>query len=764
LPGPEPPMLGDTVLCPGEIWTITVPELEGGTFTWTPTFTDSTLRIDTVGDYSLTLTDSCGRDTTVSFFVDYLPPSTPPNLGPDTTVCANGLTELDAGPGWESYLWFDLSTDQMATAWGPGDFWVQVTDSCGQVYSDTMTVSVEAATELDLGPPDDTIACGIDSISLSAPAGYQRYEWFPVGPFDCNNCPDVRVAAPAPGSSLTIFALAYTENGCAAGDSLRIWTSAGQGQNISDVFCNGTTYTYGDSTFTESGQYFVPAGCGNDTLNLTELPPVPTMSETFNLCRGDSLFVNGQWYVAPNTAIDTFSSVNGCDSVFVTNLDVFFTFETSEDFSLCANDSLLIGGQWYQAPASVADTLGDLNGCDSFHTINLLLLDDAVITEGTARICAGDSIFIQGEWQTEAGVYSDSLVGATGCDSIHQITLAVDPIPEATWLVGPECDSEFLIVTIVPTAGQAPFDISWDQGPGQPPLIGPEQMVVPGTYRINIVDANGCVGVQDIPVPFFPPIEYELESAFFDCPPPDITDAGFLLISDISQLLDVSINGVVQSPTDSIGLPPADRYVVSITDIQGCVLDTIIQPETGSGSGISVTLPSVIRLDLGDSVRLDPQISGGSGPLSFTWIPETDLSCSSCPMPWASPAQSTDYTILVSDSLGCTGQASTRIELIANSGIYMPTAFSPNEDGVNDRLFPGVPPAVVQIQSFQIYDRWGGMLYQVDDVAADDGPSWGWNGESNGRPATVGVYVWTMEVVLANGRTRSLAGDVTLIR
>ncbi|MEM6877686.1 MAG: M43 family zinc metalloprotease, partial [Bacteroidota bacterium] len=97
LPGPQPPILPDTSLCLGETWAIQAPEFEGGSFSWSTGSPDSLLVIAVAGSYSLLLTDSCGRDTTVSFLVDYIPLRMPPDLGPDTTVCANGVIGLDAG-------------------------------------------------------------------------------------------------------------------------------------------------------------------------------------------------------------------------------------------------------------------------------------------------------------------------------------------------------------------------------------------------------------------------------------------------------------------------------------------------------------------------------------------------------------------------------------------------------------------------------------------------------------------------------------------
>ncbi|MEM6397326.1 MAG: M43 family zinc metalloprotease [Bacteroidota bacterium] len=765
LPGPGAPDLPtDTLLCPGETLIIEVPQLDGGSFTWSTGTTDSILVIDVPGDFSLTIIDSCGRDTSVSVIVDFQPPSTPPDLGPDIVTCANGVTNFDAGPGWETILWFDFTSDQTASAFGPGNFWVQVTDSCGIVYTDTVNVTVEPATELDLGPQDSSIVCGIDSITLSAPPGYDRYEWLPLGPLDCNNCPTVRVAVPPPGDSLTIFSVGVTDEGCAAGDSIRIYTSAGGGLTTNAEFCAGTEFVLGDTIFTEAGQYILETGCSPpDTLNLVELPPITTLSETLSLCPGDSAFINGIWYVAPATVIDTFASINGCDSVFVTNLDVFPTFVSGEVFSLCSNDSLLIGGQWFQAPAVLLDTLQDVRGCDSIFSISLELLDNAVLVEEALAICNGDSIFIAGDWQTESGIYTDSLVGVLGCDSLYEVTLTVQPEPEVSFSIDPECDSDLVTVTLFTDIGEPPFDISWDLGTGGPPLSGTEQLLPPGSYRLNITDGNGCVGQQDLLVPDSPPIEYELGSTFLDCPIAGVDEIGFLLLSDITELEQIIINGSPQTLSDSIGLLPANRYEISITDIQGCSRDTVIDAEQ-TGNGLAVNLPALIQIDLGDSVRVNPQIFGGVGTLSYTWLPQIGLSCTDCFTPWASPVETTDYLLMVTDEEGCMVDATVRIEVDTRTNIFVPTAFSPNLDGTNDRLFPGFPPAVVQIEGFQIYDRWGGQLYSVEDVRPEDGPFWGWNGESNGQPATVGVYVWTLEVLLANGETLSLAGDVTLVR
>ncbi|MEM9836827.1 MAG: M43 family zinc metalloprotease, partial [Bacteroidota bacterium] len=451
LSGPAPPALpADTSLCPGDSLLVAVSTLVGGSFSWSNGATDSVLVINTRGTYTLTIVDSCGRDTSASFTVTILPPTVPPDLGPDLTVCDNGVTTLDAGPGWESILWFDFTDARTATAFGAGDFWLRVTDSCGQVYTDTIAVTVEAATELDLGPADSSIVCGTDSITLSAPLGYDEYNWLPAGTLSCNDCPIVRVAVPPQGDSLTIFALGTTDNGCAAGDSIRIFSVPTPGQNITDSFCFETAYVFGDTSFTETGQYFLTDDCGTtDTLNLIELPQPPTLTAEISLCAGDSTLINGRWYRAPAVVTDTFTTTKGCDSLFVTNLTLFTPMtsppELGADTVLCPGEVLRLDAgsgwdsiRWADGTSGMTTSteiagafwLRVVDSCGIVFTDTLNVLIDSVpeINLGTADssvVCGTDSItltapmgFVEYRW-----LPSESL----SCNDCVNVRVAVPP-------------------------------------------------------------------------------------------------------------------------------------------------------------------------------------------------------------------------------------------------------------------------------------------------------------------------------------------------
>ncbi|MEM9837314.1 MAG: gliding motility-associated C-terminal domain-containing protein, partial [Bacteroidota bacterium] len=498
----------------------------------------------------------------------------------------------------------------------------------------------------------------------------------------------VRVALPPRVYFIPVSVFVITEHDCAGGDSIRIFSTPASGQNITDFFCFETAYVFGDTSFTATGQYLLTDDCGTtDTLNLIELPRLPVLSTVFSLCRGDSIRINGRWYVAPDTAVDTFTSVNGCDSFFVSNLDVFLTARTSETRAICANDSVQIGDRWYQAPATVTDTFPDVNGCDSFHTIELTLLAEDVFRQDTLRICAGDSIFLAGDWQTEADIYRDSFIAVAGCDSIIQTTLLVDVA-----------------------------------------------------------------------------LDFELSTRFLACPAPD-GEIGYLLIRNLTSLSSLTVNDTPVLLRDSVPLFPAERYALSLVDVNGCSRDTVInRADTDPEGNLAVSLPNLIRLNLGDSIQLTPELFGGADSLRYAWMPSEGLSCSDCATPWARPIVTTAYTLRVTDATGCTDTSLVRIVVDADAPVYVPTAFSPNADGMNDRLVVGFSAAVSRVERFEIYDRWGGVLYALTDLNPTEASSWGWNGESRGRPAVVGVYVWKMELRLASGQRRLLAGEVLLLR
>ncbi|MEM6722737.1 MAG: gliding motility-associated C-terminal domain-containing protein [Bacteroidota bacterium] len=101
---------------------------------------------------------------------------------------------------------------------------------------------------------------------------------------------------------------------------------------------------------------------------------------------------------------------------------------------------------------------------------------------------------------------------------------------------------------------------------------------------------------------------------------------------------------------------------------------------------------------------------------------------------------------------------------IPDGGIFIPNAFTPNFDGVNDefRIF-AAPSYGLQIVTYRIYNRWGGLAFESANFDIWSNDFW-WDGTVKGEPAQSGVYVYQILVEFTNGQQELFAGDVTVVR
>jgi len=136
------------------------------------------------------------------------------DLGPDRTLCSSSVITLHATTGFARYRWNDGSPDSTFTAFGPGRYWVDAWDICGEKYSDTLLIQLQNTT-LDLGP--DRSLCLGDSIQLAL-TGFDQVQWSPRLVFSCPDCASVALA---PDSSVVLRVSGQLGN-CIASDSMRV--------------------------------------------------------------------------------------------------------------------------------------------------------------------------------------------------------------------------------------------------------------------------------------------------------------------------------------------------------------------------------------------------------------------------------------------------------------------------------------------------------------------------------------------------------------
>ncbi len=148
---------------------------------------------------------------------------------------------------------------------------------------------------------------------------------------------------------------------------------------------------------------------------------------------------------------------------------------------------------------------------------------------------------------------------------------------------------------------------------------------------------------------------------------------------------------------------------------------------------------------------------------SYTWQPAGLLSCSNCPEPSGRATVSSLFTVNVVSSKGCKSSARIRLTLdCSENNLLMPTAFTPNNDGLNDYFYP-LTRGVSNIRRFAIYNRLGELVFERKDFKPND-RSLGWNGMYKGKLQPVGSFVYFVEAECDLGNLLSTKGNLTLMR
>lgn len=206
-------------------------------------------------------------------------------------------------------------------------------------------------------------------------------------------------------------------------------------------------------------------------------------------------------------------------------------------------------------------------------------------------------------------------------------------------------------------------------------------------------------------------------------------------------------NPISQSPQQDIA------YVVTVRDVLGCpkpVNDTMY-----------LTVAKIVA-DAGPAdtnvVLGQPLLLNATGSTNYEWTPSTWLSNPNIFNPVSLPQESIQYVVRVSNAQGCFDRDTINVRLFKiDPDLLVPTAFSPDNDGVND-IFRPIVIGMKSLNAFRVYNRWGQLLFSTTQVNN------GWDGTFKGAPQSAGTYVWLAEGVTYLGRKIEKKGSVILIR
>ncbi|MEM6398557.1 MAG: gliding motility-associated C-terminal domain-containing protein [Bacteroidota bacterium] len=179
---------------------------------------------------------------------------------------------------------------------------------------------------------------------------------------------------------------------------------------------------------------------------------------------------------------------------------------------------------------------------------------------------------------------------------------------------------------------------------------------------------------------------------------------------------------------------------------------------------LEINLPEALYMSELPWVDFDLEINGGEPDYAISWSgDENRLACLDCVEQRFSPLSTQTFGLSVEDSNGCWLDREVVVIDARPMDLYIPNAFSPNLDGVNDYLTIYGDGERVAVTSFRVFDRWGQLLFESKNTRPD-ATDLRWDGRAYGKQLPMGVYVVQASLRWANGFEHTLNQDVLLIR
>ncbi len=597
-----------------------------------------------------------------------------------------------------------------------GDFAVtlEVTSDIGCTANATKNITIHPLPEVIIDGEND-ICIGAESqvsIEFMSDTTGMNYNWNPDPSISCTDCLDP-VLTPA---TTTTYTLNITDgNGCFNSFDYTIdvlpYTVPEYDISPDTTICFGSITQL--NALASGGGTVFNYDWGATTLGLN-------CNNCFNPVAGPT--VSTQYIV-------TVSNEHGCQKVDSVNVEVI---DDSQDFlgpdeTICVEDLVQLNitygsnPEWllYEAldctncfdpvasPATTSTYVAQvesINACLIKDTITINVQTPQVIDAGEDQIlCAGQVLFLEGEGQGTPSWNAESSLS-----NVNILNPQASPSQTTTYVLNVfdgVCESsDSVTIEIIDKAS----------------IFGEDQTICAGdTVQLSV---NGLATEYS----WFP--EEGLSSVYLP---------------------------------DPLAMPTETTEYTVIGSVFGCEADTLLL--TVNVNPIpSLGLIPVKSFFPGNTVEIDLSLEKAAEEYDILWTPALDLTCVDCPNPTAIVEASTTFKVDVQDlETGCMATGQTLVNLRTDCGddlVFAPNAFSPNDDGDND-FFKIYSSTVTQIKGMEIYDRWGGILFQTSNMSE------GWDGKANGEYLPDGVYVYFIEAICPlDGSTIIIKGDISIMR
>ena len=358
-----------------------------------------------------------------------------------------------------------------------------------------------------------------------------------------------------------------------------------------------------------------------------------------------------------------------------------------------------------------------------------------------------------------AGNYTCTVTDASNCNTTAQATitepaaLVIEPQPDTAICLG-----ESVTLTATASGGSSPYTFTWNP---EGPLVTP---MVATAYTVSATDANGCTASPEV-------INVDVGSV---APPQFVRDDS--LGCSPHCVLFTAVDGIVGSyawdfgdgTTGSVGPEITHCYAqagvhdvtLTITGDAGCsgtwtMLQAVEVLPTPSAS--FAAYPPVATIEHANIQFLDASSGGEIWSWSFG-DPLDSTSMERSPVFTYTEVGCYEVWLVVSNSFACADSVSYLMCIEDEFAAYVPSAFTPNDDGYNDVW--GVITSVGSPREFEldVFDRWGGVLFHSEDKNQF------WDGSAKGGQQPIGVYQWRLRLRDSTGRIQERSGHLTLVR
>ncbi len=637
---PQINMSGNPVFCEGES---TVLDAGNGykTYLWNTGETSQSIEVTEAGTYTVTVTneDDCSHSESIEVNVLPIPK---PNITGDVFFCEGESTVLDAGTGFETYLWNTGEIGRFITVSEADTYEVEVTNENGCIGSTSIETNVYELPSFSI--VGSTSFCQGSNTTLSVTGNFESYLWN-TG----ENSKSILVDTEG-----TYSVEVTDQNGCKNTEEVEVQKTA-----------NLTPTITGDFDFCEGGFTLLDAGAGyfSHSWSTGETSRMINVSEsgTYSVIVTDGDGCTGQSEVTVTAYTPLIPNIEGNSSFCLgesTTLDagegfesyIWNTGETSQTISVTTGGTFSVQTK-------------DFNGCSANAAISIQE-ETAVmpIILGESQFCVGTSTTLEvaegfdnylwntGETSnsitvTEAGFYEVEVIDENGCVSTNGVNVST---LEA---LAPTIEGELQFCADSNTTLEASLgyeEYQWSTGETSRMITVSES----GNYGVLVTDANGCTAGVLVNVEERIELEVTLTGSLTLC-------NGSTTVLEVAD--DYSkYEWNTGADSKSIEVTEAGTYSVIVTDSNGCT-GTISENIT-----LSDNLEPVISGDLTICNAESTVLDAGSGFDEYLWNTGETTSM-------ITVGDAGDYSVLVTSSNGCTGISVTTVSLIP--------AFSPTVSG-----------------------------------------------------------------------------------